>query len=213
MARFRYTVAAAVISASIAYILYSIYKNETYSALVSYLKADYTTAQQARELVIGSSSIKRLPAAYQCPNRLNRGIGGANIADLTLYLRLAQLPPTIETVFIYAGENDIARQMPVDMALQHMKTLLNHIHRQLPQANIHLITLKLSPARSSQHTMFRLFNSYLTGLANELPDVSIHTHTLNAPTNTVGLYKQDGIHLTSAGYLAFLENNMKPCLP
>ncbi|PSW21950.1 hypothetical protein C9I98_01415 [Photobacterium sanctipauli] len=184
--------------------------NDINKQTVQYLIDDLINTNNNVNLLIGSSSIKKIKNtdSLSCVKWLNRGMGNSTITNLTNYLSLSPALTKTNHVIIYAGENDIAFGNSVDTTLERMKSLT----QQLIQSNSHdisIIKIKLSPARERFHDDFTEFNQQLEATFSNINNVRVLENNLDKFTATS--YTSDGIHLTDKGYDLFTQGVSDIC--
>lgn len=178
-------------------------------ALLHYLWQDMSLPPAAPiNLLLGSSTLARLDtsALHSCGNWLSRAVGNSQLADIQRYLRWspAQLQP--EHILLYAGENDLARARPVQQASQQYMALLQQLMALYPQAKIHILAIKHSPARQQHWPAFAEVNTKLQAYAKLQPQLHYYDSSLQQPD-----FATDGIHLSVQGYRRFLHGVTTLC--
>ena len=128
---------------------------------------------------------------------LNRGISGQTVAD-TLATLDAQLQGTddVRTVVVWAGTNDVLRDVPPEQVHRDLDQLLTRVGELRAGADVLVLTLPPLPARPAE---VEAVNARITEAA-EHAGASI-VDVLPALTGD-GLLQDDGVHLTDAGYRA-----------
>ena len=175
---------------------------------------DYTEATQASNLMLGSSSIRKLDASLlaDCGSWLNIGIGNSSIADLIRYLRLSPLEINPARILLYAGENDIARGMSVPESYAEYLALLDLLTSRFPNSDVHILSIKPSPRRAAHWDKFDALNTRLRQHAassvsngngkskskSKSSNEKVFFHPFQAPAHMPlkSLFTQDGVHLT-----------------
>lgn len=170
-------------------------------------------------LFIGSSSIRKwnnIEKLFAKYDALNRGIGGAQVDDITFYLKDLVFPYKPKQIVIYVGENDlVSKDVTADSVLQRTIKLIQGIRIGLPQVPIIYISLKASPSRSQVlpqviETNKRIKN-YLAKSAN-----TTYVDVFNPMLDKNGharpeLFVKDMLHLNPKGY-AIWEKVLEPYL-
>jgi lysophospholipase L1-like esterase len=163
-------------------------------------------------LFVGSSSITlwpRLQATFPEAPVIQRGFGGAELADVTRFAPRIVLPYRPGTVVLYAGENDVAAGKRAGAIVADLKTLASLIHRELPATQIVVLAIKPSPRRAALAREIAEANQALRAFAAGDPRftfVDVH-----APMTTAAgharpeLFVEDGLHMNAAGYAVWRE--------
>lgn len=161
-------------------------------------------AGDARALVLGSSSARRLGdgRALGCGPWLNRGIGTASVPDLLDWLGSTPLAAAPGRVLLYAGENDLARGAPVERAARDHERLVRALLERFDAATIHVLGVKPSPARRAHRPRFEALNAAVAAAWEGHDRVRVHRAEWpsGAALTESGLFLDDGVHLTPAGY-------------
>jgi lysophospholipase L1-like esterase len=157
------------------------------STTLEYLVQDYTEATQASNLMLGSSSIRKLDASLlaDCGSWLNIGIGNSSIADLIRYLRLSPLEIKPARILLYAGENDIARGMSVPESYAEYLALLDLLTSRFPNSDVHILSIKPSPRRAAHWDKFDALNTRLRQHAASTPQAR-RKHAASSVSNGNG---------------------------
>lgn len=155
-------------------------------------------------LMLGSSSIRYFPESMSCIAPLNRGIGGASIADVRSYLLLAPSRNHIQHIWLYAGENDLVYGDSVAQVQQQYAALIKALRQQYPDSQLHLFALKPAPARTQYHAAFQQLNHWLAQQAARQPWLFFYQVNWDTAAH-MPWFQQDGIHLTHTGYQHFME--------
>ncbi|MCH8499092.1 MAG: hypothetical protein LAT63_11485 [Marinobacter sp.] len=182
------------------------------SPLARFIIADYFFDDGSKVLAIGSSTISLVPEEYfvACGQLRRRGIGNSTIDDAIRYVNLAPRSNDISRVFVYVGENDIHYGQDVDFVLSRLLVLIEGLLKKYPDGVVHLIALKLSPARSESHESFLSFNQrvkYHTLMFNE-GRVVFESHFLGIAEDK-HYFLDDMVHLNEYGYstvFSFVEH-------
>lgn len=154
---------------------------------------------------IGSSTAHRWPNLSRITSPWiahNRGVDGALIREITP--RLAAEPPGAppQAIIFYAGDNDIARGLPVTAVLDDLRAFLATKQQKLGSTPVVILSVKPSPARWADLGKQRFYNATVQAMAAAEPDV---TFVDIRPAMLVGarpgpFFVKDGIHMNSAGY-------------
>ncbi len=156
----------------------------------------------------GSSSIRRwegLALAYTDYSPLQRGMGGAQLAEIAYYADQLINRHNPRTVVIYAGTNDIDAGVPVGVVVDRLRCLRYRIGQQLGWTRpVLFIGVTPNPARWSEWAASAEFNAQAAGLAQGDPglvyvDVATPFLATGSPPDA-SLFAADGLHLSKAGY-------------
>jgi lysophospholipase L1-like esterase len=160
----------------------------------------------------GSSSIrfwKSLQTDMAPLPVVNRGFGGAQIHDVTHYVRRIVTPYKPKAVVFYAGENDLAgmllseRKTPEEI-LAAFGNFCREVHRDLPQVPIYFIAVKPPKLRlkhwPAMQRANQLVEEYCASDAR-LHFIDIVPASLDQYANPrLDVFKWDGVHLNEKGY-------------
>lgn len=182
------------------------FKNE----VENYERQDTYQNNLGKILFIGSSSFRLWDNFYRDFEGhpvINRGIGGAVICDLLIYMdrMIAKyVPPKI---FLYIGENDVAQGMTPEQTLERFEYLLSQLRVKVPQAKIYFISMKPSPARAHYFTNFQQTNDLINQISDKykFQFIDIFQSMLKADgTVREDIWKSDQLHMNQKGYAIWL---------
>ena len=202
-----------ILLVSIVSIYQFVVDDEVQSSTLSYLIDDAMIDGGNRDLMLGSSTIKRLNQHQflKCGFWLNRGIGNSTISSLRSYLSLTPLSINPSKILLYAGENDISKGISVTETIEAYKRLVKILLNKYPGSKLHVIAIKPSPSRRIHWNEFSMVNNSLEIYAKEFSQVYFHPH----PTGSKGFnresFENDGVHLTDQGYSIFTIGINKVC--
>ena len=169
----------------------------------------------------GSSTMRLWNLAESFPGieTVNRGFGGAHMADLPHHVRQLVVPLRPRVVVMYAGGNDIERgAMPEDIVANFARTV-RFIQVPWPETKIVVFGVKATPALAKEMTKIRETNRQLQAYAErerprlpntrELGDI-VFLDVEKAILDPKGqprkdLFLEDGVHLTPAGYKLYTD--------
>lgn len=164
-------------------------------------------------LFIGSSSIrkwKNIASDLKPAPVINRGFGGATIAEVIRYADKIIFPYKPEKVFLYAGENDCAQDdfSPEDM-LKVLDIYVDMMQYHLPESELYFLSLKPSPARKQYWKKFQKANKLAKEYCNSVKnltfiDVSTAMLMRDGSFNHT-IYLSDNLHMNSYGYIIWSE--------
>jgi lysophospholipase L1-like esterase len=157
-------------------------------------------------LFVGSSSIRlwrSLDGDMAPLPVLNRGFGGARIADVDYYFDQVVTPYRPRAIVFYAGENDLWAGVPADMVVADFQRFLELKSARLGDTPVYFVSLKPSRQRVSQLPLQAEVNARVRAMTAERSDlfyVDVVPAMLEqgAPKD---IFVADGLHMTPAGYL------------
>jgi lysophospholipase L1-like esterase len=169
----------------------------------------------------GSSTMRRWNLAESFPGMetVNRGFGGAHMADLPHFVRQLVVPLRPRVVVMYAGGNDIERgAMPEDLVANFARTV-RYIQVAWPETKIVVFGVKATPALAKEMAKIRETNQQLRAYAERerprLPNtresgpivfLDVEKAILDAKGQPrKDLFLEDGVHLTPAGYTLYAD--------
>jgi lysophospholipase L1-like esterase len=169
-------------------------------------------------LFVGSSSIRLWTAlAKDFPGvpTINRGFGGSAIADSIYYVDRIVVPYHPKLIVMYAGDNDIAEGRTSQQAVDDFKAFVARVRRDLPDAAIAYLSIKLSLARAAMWPQMRAANEDIARWAPTMQDVTfvdVAAKMLDANGRPrPDLLREDGLHMRPAGYAIWIDA-LKPVL-
>jgi lysophospholipase L1-like esterase len=176
----------------------------------AFTEADRNLAPPPGGIVfVGSSSIRLwndLENDFRGPHPiiLNRGFGGARMADCTRYLERVVIPYKPRLVLVYAGDNDLAEGRHPQEVLDQFVRFVEGIRRILPDTRIAYISIKPSPSRARLIAKIRetneLVSKYITAGEN-LDFIDVFTPMLDSEGHPRSeLFRADSLHLNRTGY-------------
>ena len=160
---------------------------------------------------LGSSSFRRWDLDRSFPGRglINRGFGGSQMADALRYLDRIVLPLKPRTLFLYEGDNDLARGKSPDTVEREFKQLVARVHDALPATRIVFVGIKPSIRRWHLIHLVRDANARIASIARETELVEF----IDVDTPLLGidgeprrdLFVEDELHLSDAGYAIWAD--------
>lgn len=156
-------------------------------------------------LFMGSSSVLMwdLKAGFGNYETRGRGFGGSKIWELpALYDEIVE-PHKPDHIVIYTCENDLSIGRTYDEILDDWRVLYGRIRKELPRAQIYILSVKRSPRREYMTDKILEFNRILEA---ELVDMAQATF-IDGDSPLIasngmpdpGLFR-DGLHLNEVGY-------------
>lgn len=160
-----------------------------------YWYQDFTRENHPYTLLLGSSSILRMPVDLlnNCENPVVYGFNNGTTESIESYLQFAKLD-NVSEVILYIGENDIARGEKPEITFSQLQTILD-IFIEQTKGKIGLVKLKYSPARTNKRSEVLSFNRMLEQYMNSERIELIPFDEIKHESWFVA----DGIHLTSSG--------------
>lgn len=159
-------------------------------------------------LFVGSSSIRlwsHLEDQFKdLPVVIKRGFGGSQLSDCVKNLSRLVLRYRPHTVFVYAGDNDLAVGTAPREVLRRFTAFVDGVHRDLPDTRIVYISIKPSPSRIRLLSQVRETNALIQDYADrerEVDYIDIFTPMLDASGKPrPELFREDALHLNAQGY-------------
>lgn len=157
-------------------------------------------------LFVGSSSVRlwRSLHADMAPLPvLNRGFGGARIADVDYYFDEVVTPYRPRAIVFYAGENDLWAGVPADAVVADFQRFLELKSARLGDTPVYFVSLKPSRQRVSQLPLQAEVNARVRAMTAERPDL-FYVDVVPAMLeqgSPKDIFVADGLHMTPAGYL------------
>lgn len=157
-------------------------------------------------LFVGSSSIRLwdLHKSFPYDKPLNRGFGGSEIADSTHFAERIIFPHKPKKIFLYAGDNDIAKGKTANIVHEDYLKFVKTVHAKLPDAQIVFIAIKPSIKRWELVGKMRQANSLIEAETKKNAKL-FYADTDKPMIGEDGLprkelFAKDGLHLNEAGY-------------
>ena len=167
-----------------------------------------TIWERGRQAVVftGSSSIrlwKNLKDSFPAHQILNTGFGGSETSDLLHYLDELVLKYKPVKVFIYEGDNDIARGKKPKEVLRTTEEVISSIKAQGKASTVILISAKPSIERWHLKGKYKRFNRRLKKICQKDPFlefVDVWYPMLEGRKLRTDLFVEDGLHMNEDGY-------------
>ena len=157
-------------------------------------------------LFVGSSSIRlwrTLDRDLAPLPVINRGFGGATLADVIRYADRIVLPYRPAAVVLYAGENDLARGASPAEVTERVDTLVTEVRATL-DVPVVFLSIKTAPARQRLSAAIDETNRRIAELAAATPDLRFldvaAALTRNDGTLRTDHFAADSLHLSATGY-------------
>ncbi|MBN1125731.1 MAG: hypothetical protein JXA82_12040 [Sedimentisphaerales bacterium] len=157
-------------------------------------------------LFVGSSSIRLWPTCESFPGFpvINRGFGGAFVADVTYYADRIAIPYKPTAICFFAGGNDIASGRTPQQVVEDAAAFAKHIWLKLPTTPILFLSIKPSPQRMAHWPQIKEANKFLQDMCSRddrLSFVDVATPLLDLEETPIpSLYQSDQLHLSETGY-------------
>jgi len=158
-------------------------------------------------LFTGSSTIHRwFNLEHDLPglSLINRGFGGSTMNDLNYYRERIVFSYTPSFIFIYEGDNDIARGVSPLEFINDCQDFILSCSNQIPEAEIYFMSIKPSLARWNNWGEMQKANQMLMELAEQNEKV----HYLDIASDMLNkdgvpkkdIFANDRLHLNDNGY-------------
>jgi lysophospholipase L1-like esterase len=157
-------------------------------------------------LFVGSSSIARWNTAEAFPalTVVNRGFGGAYIADVNHYFDQTVRRYAPRVIVFYAGDNDLGNGKHPDRVFADYQAFVDKVMAVTPEAEIFFVAVKPSLARWKLWESMQAFNERIRVFSSSRPRL----HFVDVARPMLGadgrprpeLFVDDGLHMTPAGY-------------
>jgi len=156
-------------------------------------------------LFIGSSSIRfwKTSLAFPDVKIINRGFGGSEISDINYFYNRIVRPYVAEEIFLYAGDNDIARGKTVDQVFEDYLDFVKKVQSDFPETKITFISIKPSKSRWDKWPKMKKVNAMIKNYAekkDKLEYADLASPLINSEGNLKNVFIQDGLHLNQFGY-------------
>jgi lysophospholipase L1-like esterase len=177
--------------------------------IINFEKADSMNPPKKQQvLFIGSSSFRLwsdFSVRFKDDAVINRGFGGSELSDITLYAHRILIPYRPSKVFIYGGENDISHDQSAAQVFKKFVELYNLVSKELPNTRFYYISPKLSPSRLKYRAQLEDFNKKVSAFIKKQPCnwtfIDVYHPMLSADGSTKAeLFLSDKLHMTSKGY-------------
>ncbi|WP_417384770.1 SGNH/GDSL hydrolase family protein [Gimesia sp.] len=158
-------------------------------------------------LFVGSSSIRMWDLDKYFPDQpvLNRGFGGSEIVDSTHFADRIIIKHQPKLIFLYAGDNDLARKKTAEEVSNDFKEFVAKVHKSLPETRIVFIAIKPSLSRWKLADTIQKANKLIAAQCAK-DDLLEFADVWEPMLGEDGkprpeLFKSDGLHMEHAGYL------------
>lgn len=163
-------------------------------------------------LFVGSSTMenwKSLAKDFPGKDVLNRGVSGTKTIDLINYKDRLITPYHPKQIFIYEGDNDIGYKWTPEEILFQIKKLFFILREEKPEAELIFISIKPSVRRLKDTERIEKTNALIKEFVEEQENAAyadVYTPMFTPEGELYPEhYREDGLHLTPAGYAVWKE--------
>lgn len=158
-------------------------------------------------LFVGSSSIRKwneLDSIYKEYKAINRGFGGSTFQDLLLYTNELIFKYKPSRIFVYEGDNDLAKGDSPELVFSNLQILVEEIRKNLGEVPIILISPKPSVARWNLKQQYETVNAYFKIYADAHEQIYF-ADVWNPSLDGNGMvfkdiFVSDNLHMNEKGY-------------
>ncbi|WP_317167461.1 GDSL-type esterase/lipase family protein [Arenibacter sp. 6A1] len=167
-----------------------------------------TLWDSSKETVVftGSSSIrtwKNLESMFPNHQIINSGFGGSESLDLLGYHHELILRYNPKKVFIYEGDNDIARGVSIKKIMTTTRQIIQKLKEENKDIQIVLISTKPSIARWHLRKKYLRLNKKIEKLCTNDPKVfyaDVWSPMVDGKKLRKDIFLKDGLHMNDLGY-------------
>jgi lysophospholipase L1-like esterase len=170
-------------------------------------------------LFVGSSTIRRwttLARDFPEHDVINRGFGGACIADCTEFADRIIFPYQPSTIVFRAGGDDLKAGLSPDEVFADFRAFVAKVRSKRPETLIVFISLRLTPKRQELEAETKALNALIAAYVQGAPRmryVDIYDLVLDASGEfRPELFAEDNLHFSPEGY-RLLAEVVLPYLP
>jgi lysophospholipase L1-like esterase len=161
-------------------------------------------------LFVGSSSIRFWATAEAFPGMaiINRGFGGSHVSDVNFYFASVVKPYEPSSLFLYAGDNDIADGKSAERVLADFKSFVAMVEADSADTHVHYLSIKPSRDRWEYWPEMSRANQMIRDWSNQKANVTyvdMASVLLRKDGETKDVYIEDGLHLNELGYELWAE--------
>lgn len=154
---------------------------------------------------VGSSSIHRWTSLHRDMHpwkAVNRGIDNAAFADLLPRFANSAKEPKPAAIILYAGENDIARAIPVRSIIKDLAEFLRVRREKMGDVPVLILSMKPSPGRWANYKAQQSYNAAVRRIlpASSQTFYGDITTPLLSGGHLGNNYRADGVHMNASGY-------------
>jgi hypothetical protein len=156
-------------------------------------------------LFVGSSTIRRWTtlahdmAPYPV---LNRGFGGAEIADINTYFGRVVRPYRPRAIVFYAGDNDLHDGKTPDEVVADFNQFMFLKRATMKHVRVYFVSVKPSKARLTEYPAQEAVNQAVKAMTltqHDLIEIDV-VPDMMADGKPKDVFVDDGLHMTPAGY-------------
>jgi lysophospholipase L1-like esterase len=181
------------------------------------IRDKYRPPPDSAILFTGSSTIRRWHSLADDigQNSINRGFGGSVMKELNLNMERIVFPYNPSMIFVYEGDNDIARGETPSGFLDECKIFIRLCQQRLPNTEIIFLSIKPSPSRLKYWKQMDRANGMLEDLCQAYEHVrfiDISTPMFSKPGVLKNdIFDPDELHLNVKGY-SLLSQTIKDAM-
>lgn len=176
--------------------------------IAAYERSDATNPPPHGCIVFtGASYIRkwgpRLATDFPNLQVIDRGFGGACLADVYDYADRIIIPYKPREVVIYAGGNDIFFGLRPKIVFGDFVALMKKLHRALPNAKLVFISLPPSPSRLADTAKFKMVNNLIANYSRHHNIGFVDTFDLMLGPDgkpLPNIYDKGQLHMNATGY-------------
>jgi lysophospholipase L1-like esterase len=145
----------------------------------------------------------RLATDFPNMQVVDRGFGGAWLADVYDYADRIIIPYAPREVVIYAGGNDVFFGLRSEFVFGDFVALMKKLHRALPETRLVFISLPPSPSRWADTARFKEVNDLIANYCRRHNIGFVDTFKLMLGPDgkpLPNIYDKGGLHMNAAGY-------------
>ncbi len=157
-------------------------------------------------LFVGSSSIRMWETHEAFPEYpvINRGFGGSHISDVQYFYDQVIKKYNPSLIILYAGDNDVAAEKPVEQVMADYKEITNRILEDFSDVTFVYVPIKPSSSRWQYWPAMESANQKIKAYNQEHPQlyyVDLATSLLGTDgTPDDSFFVDDKLHLNDRGY-------------
>ena len=179
------------------------------SAIVEFERHDrQSPALSGGTLFVGSSTFTlwghELEQQFAEFQPLNRGFGGATIAEINHYFPRLVLPYRPRRIVFYAGTNDVADGHSATRIRDDFQAFVKLSRQALPQVKIAFISMSVPPSRERWAATYREGNRLIQEWMGSDPSlyyIDVSTLLLDPQGHPQrGFFREDALHMRASGY-------------
>jgi hypothetical protein len=151
-------------------------------------------------LFVGSSSIRFWATAEAFPGMaiINRGFGGSHVSDVIFYFASVVKPYQPSSLFLYAGDNDIADGKSAERVLADFKSFVAMVETDSADTHVHYLSIKPSKDRWEYWPEMSRANQMVRDWSNQKANVTyvdMASVLLGKDGEPKDVFIEDGLHL------------------